>query len=69
MRLVRVTLDVKWHDLAVSHGYDIEPFEGEHLRSDHPWLFWNVVRPTTGRHCAPVNLPPMFEVTRINRED
>jgi len=61
---VRVTVDPRYADEARERGYDTEPFDAE-LLPGVPWMFWHRVRPLGGRHAAPLDLPPMFRVERI----
>jgi hypothetical protein len=63
---VVVTLmdDASARATAERRGWPTESFTGLLEASNYPWMFWNRVRPTSGRHCAPVDLPPMYEVRR-----
>jgi hypothetical protein len=62
---VKVRVDPKYREIALKNGYDVEPFDARLLATDYPWMFWHRVKPLTGRHCAPIDLPPMFNLEVI----
>lgn len=64
---VRVYLEsvgTNWRDIAERRGYDTAPFDA--ITVDGAQYGWQRVKPLTGKHCAEIDLPPIFTVTPVD---